>query len=129
MKKWLIACTLTSSVALTACVSAVKPAYVSPLKYETFSCVQLQMEYNRLQEYINNGVETPKTTGVGVGLGLGGGWSRSGWGFGPSVSVNMGQSSTTKNTELARLLGEQEAILQMAQYQKCPMVPRNASNN
>ncbi len=48
---------------------------------------------------------------------LGGGWgSRGGWGVAPSVSVNMGQSSNTKRTELARLLGEQEAIVQAAKF-------------
>ena len=71
-------------------------------------------------------MQAPKRSGVGVGVGLGGGWgSRGGWGIGPSVSVNMGQSSNTKNTELARLLGEQEAIVQAAQFKNCPLTVRN----
>ncbi|MEK5782191.1 hypothetical protein VXE43_19865, partial [Acinetobacter baumannii] len=75
------------------------------------------------------GVEPPKRTGVGVGVGVGGGWgSRGGWGIGPSVSVNMGQSSNTKRTETARLLGEQEAIVQAAKFKACPIVVRQNTN-
>jgi hypothetical protein len=73
-----------------ACASTVKPAYVSPTQYQSLNCQQLQAEYNRIQHYIDNGVQTPKRTGVGVGVGLGGGWGKGGWGFGPSISVNMG---------------------------------------
>ncbi|HJF28066.1 MAG TPA: hypothetical protein K8V79_07440 [Acinetobacter lwoffii] len=114
-------------VLLNACASTIKPTYVSPTHYQALSCQQLQSEYNRIQQYINNGVEAPKRTGVGVGVGLGGGWgSRGGWGIGPSVSVNMGQSSNTKRTETARLLGEQEAIAQAARYKNCPMIARKA---
>ena len=61
---------------------------------------------------------------MGVGLGLGGGWGRGGWGFGPSISVNMGQSSNTKNTELSRLYGQQDAISQAAQFKNCAQVPK-----
>ena len=118
---------LSSVLLLGACASTVKPAYVSPVQYQSFNCYQLQSEYNRIQAYINNGVQTPKRTGVGVGLGLGGGFGRGGWGFGPSVSVNMGQSSTTKNTELSQVLGQQEAILQVAKFKNCPMVPNKKS--
>ena len=101
---------------------------MSPTLYQTLGCSQLQGEYNRIQQYIDNGVEPPKRTGVGVGVGLGGGWgSRGGWGIGPSVSVNMGQSSDTKRTELARLLGEQEAIVQAARYKNCPIIVRQAT--
>ena len=96
---------------------------VSPTHYQALNCQQLQSEYNRIQQYIESGVQAPKRTGVGVGVGLGGGWgSRGGWGIGPSVSVNMGQSSNTKNTELARLLGEQEAIVQAAKFKACPII-------
>ena len=94
-----------------------------PNKPLALNCQQLQSEYNRIQQYIESGVQAPKRTGVGVGVGLGGGWgSRGGWGIGPSVSVNMGQSSNTKNTELARLLGEQEAIVQAAKFKACPII-------
>jgi len=66
---------------------------------------------------------------MGVDVGLGGGWSRGGgWGFGPSVSLNMGQSSNTKKTEISRLMGQQDAIVQAAQFKNCPIkvVPRTA---
>ncbi|RKG30718.1 hypothetical protein [Acinetobacter tianfuensis] len=114
-----------SALLLSACATTVKPTYVSPAQYQSFNCQQLQSEYKRIQQYIDNGVQAPKRTGVGVGLGLGGGWGSSGgWGFGPSVSVNMGQSSNTKKTELSRVMGEQEAVLQAAQFKGCPMLIR-----
>jgi hypothetical protein len=115
-------------ILLGACASTVKPTYVSPTQYQSLNCGQLQSEYNRIQQYVTNGVQTPKSTGVGVGVGLGGGWgSRSGWGFGPSISLNMGQSSNTKKTELSRLLGQQEAVVQAAQFKGCPIIVVNQS--
>lgn len=116
------------SLLLGACATTVKPTYVSPTQYQTLDCGQLQNEYTRIQQYIDGGVEPAKRTGMGVGLGVGGGWgSRGGWGIGPSISVNMGQSSDTKNTELARVLGEQEAIVQAAQFKGCPIIVRPKS--
>ena len=113
---------LAASVLLGACASTVKPAYVSPTQYQSLNCQQLQAEYNRIQQYIDNGVQTPKRTGVGVGIGLGGGWGKGGWGFGPSISVNMGQSMNTKNTELANVLGQQDASVQAARFKGCPII-------
>ncbi|CAM4360542.1 hypothetical protein [Acinetobacter pragensis] len=114
-----------SALLLGACATTVKPTYVSPTQYQSLNCFQLQSEYNRIQQYLNNGVQPAKRTGMGVGVGLGGGWgSGGGWGIGPSVSVNMGQSSNTKNTEISRLMGEQEAVLQAAKFKGCPMIPQ-----
>ena len=113
---------LAASMLLGACASTVKPAYVSPTQYQSLNCQQLQAECNRIQQYIDNGVQTPKRTGVGVGVGLGGGWGKGGWGFGPSISVNMGQSMNTKNTELANVLGQQDAIVQAARFKGCPII-------
>ena len=113
---------LAASMLLGACASTVEPAYVSPTQYQSLNCQQLQAEYNRIQQYIDNGVQTPKRTGVGVGVGLGGGWGKGGWGFGPSISVNMGQSMNTKNTELANVLGQQDAIVQAARFKGCPII-------
>lgn len=114
---------LVASMLLGACASTVKPAYVSPTQYQSLNCQQLQAEYNRIQQYIDNGVQTPKRTGVGVGVGLGGGWgSRGGWGISPTISVNMGQSMNTKNTELANVLGQQDAIVQAAQFKGCSII-------
>ena len=113
---------LAASMLLGACASTVKPAYVSPTQYQSLNCQQLQAEYNRIQQYIDNGVQTPKRTGVGVGVGLGGGWGKGGWGFGPSISVNMGQSKNTKKTELANVLGQQDAIVQAARFKGCPII-------
>ena len=113
---------LAASMLLGACASTVKPAYVSPTQYQSLNCQQLQAEYNRIQQYIDNGVQTPKRTGVGVGVGLGGGWGKGGWGFGPSISVKMGQSMNTKNTERANVLGQQDAIVQAARFKGCPII-------
>lgn len=97
MKKITIAFLMGTTLLLSACATTVKPTYVSPTQYQALNCQQLQAEYNRIQQHLDEGVPTAKRTGVGVGLGLGGGWSHGGgWGFGPSVSVNMGQSSNTK---------------------------------
>lgn len=110
---------------LTACATTVKPTYVSPTQYQSLNCAQISAEFNRIQQYIEAGVQTPKRTGMGVGVGLGGGWgSRGGWGLGPSISVNMGQSSDTKKTELSRLYGQQDALTQSAQFKNCGFVPK-----
>lgn len=108
-------------LALSGCATTVKPLYVSPTQYQTLSCQQLHAEYVRIDQYIQRGVSTPARTGVGVGVGLGGGWGSGGWGFGPTFSVNMGQSQNTKRSELARVLGEQEAIAQAAHFKGCPI--------
>ena len=126
MKTIYLTLLLGSTLVLAACATTVKPTYVSPTQYQALNCQQLQSEYNRIQQYIDSGVQPPKRSGVGVGVGVGGGWgSHGGWGIGPSVSVNMGQSSNTKKTELARLLGEQEAVVQAAQFKNCPIIIRN----
>jgi hypothetical protein len=129
MKKVALSILAASSVLLTACATTVKPTYVSPTQYQSLNCQQLQAEYDRIQQYLDQGVSVPKSTGMGVDVGLGGGWSRGGgWGFGPSVSLNMGQSSNTKKTEISRLMGQQDAIVQAAQFKNCPIkvVPRTA---
>ena len=126
MKNITIAFLASSTLLLGACATTVKPTYVSPTQYQALSCQQLQAEYNRIQQHLNEGVPTAKRTGMGVGLGLGGGWSHGGgWGFGPSISVNMGQSSNTKKTEISRLLGQQEAIAQAAKFKGCAMTVQN----
>ena len=119
MKKTLGLCAVVGVLtSLTACTT-VKPSYVSPAQYQTWNCSQLQNEYNRIGQYLKAGVEAPKRTGMGVGLGLGGGWGRGGWGFGPTISVNLGQSSNTKRTEKANLLGQQDAIVQAGRFKGC----------
>ncbi|SPL69441.1 hypothetical protein [Acinetobacter stercoris] len=132
MKKISLSLFAVSALLLTACATTVKPSYVSPTNYQSYTCSQLTSEFDRIQQYINSGVQPAKRTGVGVGLGVGGGWGfgrHSGWGFGPSISVNMGQSSNTKNTELARLYGQQDAISQAAQFKNCSFVPKRIVNN
>lgn len=130
MKTFMIGSAALATLLLTGCQSAPKPIYVSPTQYQTLDCGQLQAEYNRIYQYIESGVNPAKRTGVGVGVGLGGGWgSGGGWGIGPSISVNMGQSSNTKKTELSRVMGEQEAIVQAAKFKDCPIIVRKNSTN
>lgn len=125
IKKVALGLMVTTVALLSGCATTVKPTYVSPTQYQTMNCAQLSAEFERIQQYINSGVKPPKSKGVGVGLGLGGGWgSRGGWGIGPSISVNMGQSSETKNSELSRLYGEQDALSQAAQFKNCGYVPK-----
>ena len=127
MSVWKLILPLSTVLFLSACATtAVKPTYVSPTQYQSLNCGQLQGEYNRLQQYLDQGVQPAKRTGMGVGLGLGGGWGRGGWGFGPSLSVNLGQSSNTKRTEISRLMGEQDAVVQAARFKNCPIIVRRS---
>jgi hypothetical protein len=118
---------LLTLLTLSGCATSVKPLYVSPTQFQALNCQQLHAEYARIADYIQRGVSAPKSRGVGVGLGVGGGFGSGGWGFGPTISVNMGQSQTTKNTELARVLGEQEAVAQAAQFKGCPIAAAKKS--
>ncbi len=95
----------SSTLFLGACATTTKPTYVSPTQFQALNCQQLQAEYNRIQQHLDNGVQPAKRTGMGVGVGLGGGWGRGGWGFGPSISVNMGQSSNTKKNRNFEIIG------------------------
>lgn len=122
MKKMSITLLLVSLGILTGCATGqVKPSYVSPTQFQSWNCAQLHTEYARITQYVQQGVEPTKRTGVGVGLGLGGGWGRGGWGFGPSISLNMGQSSDTKRSEVAHLYGQQDAIAEAARFKNCPI--------
>lgn len=130
MNAFVMGSVAVATLLLSACQSVPKPIYVSPTQYQNLNCGQLQAEYNRIYQYIEGGVNPAKRTGVGVGVGLGGGWgSGGGWGIGPSISVNMGQSSNTKKTELSRVMGEQEAIVQAAKFKDCPLIIRKNSIN
>ena len=54
---------------ISACATTVKPSYVSPTQYQGLNCAQLSSEFDRIQHYIETGVQTPKRTGMGVGIG------------------------------------------------------------
>ncbi len=110
---------LSAVILLTACATPIKPQYVSPVKYASLNCGQLQSEYDRLQRYIINGVEPETRSSIGFGLGVGGGWGHHGWGVSPTVTLGGGQSSNTQRTEKSRLLGEQDAIVQQANFKGC----------
>ena len=70
MKKRYLGLVLGSVVLFSACATTVKPTYISPTQYQAFNCTQLQSEYNRIQYYIDRGVQAPKRSGVGVGVGV-----------------------------------------------------------
>jgi hypothetical protein len=122
MSKFHLITMLSSSLLCSACATGtIKPSYVSPTQYQSLNCAQLHGEYARLKDYLNNGVEPEKRNAVGLGVGLGGGWGGHGWGFGPTVSVNVGQSSSSKRSAIANLLGQQDAIEQAALFKNCPI--------
>ena len=61
---------------------------------------------------------------MGVGLGLGGGWGQAvGDSAHPSLSIwdNLLQPKTPN---FSRVLGQQEAIVQAAQFKNCPIIVR-----
>lgn len=119
MKKITIGSLLITVAILSGCATGnIKPSYVSPTQYQSWNCAQLHAEYARITQYLKQGVEPETRTGMGVGLGVGLG---GGWGIRPNISVNMGQSSNTKRTEIARLYGQQDAIEQAANFKNCPI--------
>ena len=92
------------------------------------SCQQLQSEYNRIQQYIDNGVQTQKYRY--------GCWSWTRWWLGTRWlgirSIYFCKHGTVffnENTELSRVLGQQEAIVQAAQFKNCPIIVRKRPIN
>lgn len=105
---------------LAGCATGpVRPTYVSPVQYQSWGCEPLRLEYNRLGQVLAQGVEPPQRTNVGVGVGLGGVIGHGG-GVYPSVSIRMGQSQNSMRTEVARLLGQRDALAQASRFQNCP---------
>lgn len=110
---------------VAGCASGpVRPLYVPATHYQGLDCTALRAEYARIDTYLRNGVEAPKSVFSGIGLGLGafGGGRGWGWGVSPSVTFNAGQSSTSERTVYARLLGERDAVAQQAQFKGCPII-------
>ncbi len=103
----------------------VRPAYVSPTQYQGMGCEALRLEYNRIGQLLAQGVAPEAQNRVGVGFGLGGVLGRGG-GIYPSVSIGMGQSQNSKRTEIARLLGQRDALSQASTFKNCPQhLPTN----
>ena len=113
-------------LALTGCETGpVRPLYVSPTNYQSMNCNQLNAEYIRIDTYLRNGVEVPKSIWSGFNFGLGAfGGGRYGWGWSPSVSYIAGQSSSSPRTVYAQLLGQRDAIAQQATFKGCPIILR-----
>ncbi len=119
MKAWMMG---VVGLGLVGCnMSPIKPLYVSPTQYQGWGCEQLRLEYNRIGQYLKNGIEVPKQQTFGIGLGLGGViGGRHGGGIVPSISVNMGQHQNSTRTEYAKILGQRDAVSQAAEFQNCP---------
>jgi hypothetical protein len=120
--RWLPA---VAVVMLMGCaIQPVKPLYVSAAQYQSFDCGQLRAEHARISLYLKNGVDVPSQRSVGVGFGLGGVLGHGG-GIVPSISIHMGQSSNSPRTEYAKLLGQQEAVVQAAAFKGCALPTAN----
>lgn len=108
---------LFATFVLTSCASAPKPNYVSPNQYQNYDCSQLNIEYNRLMQYITtassqqNGVTV---SGIGLGIGIGRG------GVYPNVNIGVGQTTGGNRNNLAIAMGEREAVVQAARMKSCP---------
>lgn len=121
--------TILTAVMMTVLVgcsstSNVKPSYVSPTQYQHLNCQQLHTEYQRLSSYIQNGIESSKGSNLGVSFGLGGGIGRGGaWGLFPSISITpkSGGNRSVERQELAKLYGQQDAIVQASNFKNCPI--------
>lgn len=109
---------------LAGCASGpIRPSYVPVTNYQGLDCNALRAEYARIDTYLRQGVEAPKSVFSGIGLGLGAfGGSGYGWGWSPSVTFNAGQASSSERTIYARLLGERDAVAQQAQFKGCPII-------
>lgn len=106
---------LCMSGLLASCASGadkIKPAYVSPLQYQDYSCKQLRGELMRVSRKVNeiSGVQdkTASNDSVAMGVGLVLFW--------PSLFFISGSDN---HVELAQLKGEYDAIEQTAIQKEC----------
>jgi hypothetical protein len=115
-KKPALCCAL--SVLLAGCASSaaeIKPAYVSPLQYQTLTCEQIGAEAERVSRRaaeVSGVQETNKTNDALLTAGaivL----------FWPAAFFVKGDGPTA--AELARLKGEFEALEQTANVKNCPL--------
>lgn len=109
----------SAAVALGACAKPadrVTAAYVSPLSYQSYNCVQIGQEAERISARVMEltGAQNKKATGdavattVGVII------------FWPALFFIGGDDATT--AELARLKGEMDAIERVSIEKKCGIV-------
>ncbi|OBX81211.1 hypothetical protein [Faucicola atlantae] len=116
----LISCAVVAIISgATGCATTPKPSYVSPTQYQNYDCGKLNIEYNRLMQYIStassqhNGLTV---SGVGLGIGIGRG------GVYPNVNIGLGQTTGGNRNNLAIAMGEREAIVQAARMKNCAFV-------
>ena len=103
-------------VSLGGCSTLPSAQYVSPNTYQHYDCTQLNIEYNRVAQYIstsstqNSGLSM---SGIGLGIGIGRG------GVYPSVNIGLGNINGGNRNNLAIALGERDAIVQDARMKQC----------
>lgn len=117
---YLVSCVVGAAIlGVTGCATTPKPSYVSPTQYQNYDCGKLNIEYNRLMQYIStassqhNGLTV---SGVGLGIGIGRG------GVYPNVNIGLGQTTGGNRNNLAIAMGEREAIVQAARMKNCAFV-------
>lgn len=110
-----VAMLIFGGAVLSGCATTPKPIYVSPNAYQAYDCHQLMLEYQRVNSYLVHGSGTTgiTTTGVGVNVTAGRG------GIYPSISFGLGRGSETQRTQISRLLGERDAVIQAAKFKSC----------
>lgn len=104
------------AAALVGCASSsseIRPAYVSPLQYQSYSCQQIAQEADRISRRASEvaGVQDSKATGDAVATGV------SIILFWPAAFFIKGDGQTA--AELARLRGEFEALEQASIQKNC----------
>ena len=119
MKKLFISMLLamTTTTALTGCMTTPTPEYVSPNNYQSYNCVQLANEYTRVSQYIDaNASQRSGLAASGIGIGVTGGRG----GIYPTVSVGLGSVNGGNRHNLSIAMGQRDAMVQAARQKQCP---------
>jgi hypothetical protein len=121
MRNWIVGVAIAATVAGCAKdASQVGSMYVSPVTYESFSCVQLSEEAQRVSARAAeaSGVQDQKSKNdaIAMGVGLIVVW--------PALLLIKGNDENT--AQLARLKGEMDAIEQTSIKKKCGITFQHA---
>mgnify|MGYP000179718238 CR=1 FL=1 len=117
MKKFLLLS--IALLSLGGCATLPTPQYTSPNTYQQYDCTQLNIEYNRVAQYISASASQHtgfSMSGIGIGIGVGRG------GVYPTVNVGLGSVNGGNRNNLAIALGERDAIVQAARIKQCSFV-------
>ncbi len=128
MKGLYIAPLVAATLLLGACATTVKPTYVSPTQYQSLSCQNCKVNITVFNNISIMAYKLQKAQVWVLGLDLVvAGDEAVGDSVHPSLLI-WGNLLNTKNTELSRVLGQQEAIVQAAQFKNCPIIVRKKAN-